>query len=61
MLKTIQVQTNNKFGDLTINNLLKSAGVKRIHNGWYSLWYDGMSPNYLNVVKAKRNPSGKIK
>lgn len=61
MLKTIQVHSEKSCANFNVRKLLKSAGIKKIHRGWYSLWYDGMIPNSYNVVKAKRNFGGKIK
>lgn len=61
-MKTIQIESNVDLGDsISNNNLLKSAGVKRIHSGWYSVKFNGVALDKSTIVSAKRNKSGLIK
>ena len=41
--------------------LLKAAGIKRIHAGWYTVTYRGPKLDYGTITNAKRNPKGEIK
>lgn len=41
--------------------ILRSAGVKRIYPGWYSVYYNGVDCSISTVVKATRNPKGLIR
>jgi hypothetical protein len=62
IMKTIQIEANKNLGDSVTNNeILKAAGVKRIHNGWYSVKYNGIPLDPSTVVSAKRNAKGEIK
>lgn len=56
-MKTIQIEANTSDN----NEILKAAGVKRIHTGWYTVRYNGMYLDRSTVVGAKRNPKGEIK
>ncbi len=61
-MKTIQIEANKNLGDSVTNNeILKAAGVKRIHNGWYSVKHNGVQLDRSTVVSAKRNAKGGIK
>ncbi len=42
------------------NELLREAGVKRIHGGWYTVTYNGVSIDKSNITSAKRNKGGRI-
>lgn len=60
--KKIQIEANKDLGDAVKNNeLLRACGVKRIHNGWYTVTFNGVRPDTSNVVSAKRNKKGEIK
>ncbi len=60
-MKTIQIEAHQEIGSLPRNNeLLKSGGVKRIHNGWYTVTYNGVNCDCSTVVSAKRNKNGQI-
>ena len=61
-MKTIQIEANKNLGDSVANNdILRAAGVKKIHSGWYSVTYNGVSLDCSTVVSAKRNKNGEIK
>jgi hypothetical protein len=61
-MKTIQIEANKNLGDsVTNNDILRAAGVKKIHTGWYSVTYNGVSLDCSTVVSAKRNKKGEIK
>lgn len=61
-MKTIQIEANKNLGDSVTNNeILKAAGVKRIHSGWYSVTCNGVQLDRSTVVSAKRNAKGEIK
>lgn len=57
-MRTIQIESKN-MGDN--NDILRAAGVKRIHSGWYSVKYNGVNLDCSTVVSAKRNRRGEIK
>lgn len=56
-MNTIQIEANKSNN----NEILKSAGVRRIHNGWYSVDYRGIVLDRSTVCNAKRNRKGEIK
>ena len=56
IMKTIQVEAHK----LDNNGLLRSAGVKRIHPGWYTVTYIGATPDPSTVIRATRNRGGRI-
>lgn len=61
-MKSIQIEANKNLGDSVSNNeILKAAGVKRIHSGWYTVKYNGVNLDSSTVVSAKRNSKGEIK
>jgi len=61
-MKTLQIEAHKDLGDRHSNNeLLKAAGIKRIHFGWYTLYYNGVQPDPSNVTNAIRNPKGELK
>jgi hypothetical protein len=41
--------------------LLKYAGVKRIHDGWYTVQYRGVTLDKSIICAAKRNKNGQLK
>jgi len=60
-MKTIQIEANVDLGDAVKNNeILKAAGVKRIHSGWYTVRFNGVALDCSTVVSATRNPNGEI-
>jgi hypothetical protein len=56
-MKTMQLNA------LTHGNpeLLRAAGIKRIHAGWYTVTYRGQQLDCSTITSAKRNPKGEIK
>ena len=61
-MKTIQIEANKNLGCSETNNeIIKAAGVKRIHGGWYTVQYNGVSLDTSTVVSGKRNAQGEIK
>lgn len=56
-MKTIQLEAHKTDN----NDLLRSAGVRRIHAGWYTVTYNGVSLDPSTVTGATRNPKGKVK
>lgn len=61
MIKTIQIQSGVRYTNGDNDDLLRSAGVKRIFSGWYSLQFRGVIPDSSTVTNAWRNRGGKIK
>lgn len=60
-MKIEQIEANRSLGDAVNNNeLLRAGGVKRIHAGWYSVRYNGVSLDCSTVKSAKRNFLGKL-
>lgn len=41
--------------------LLRAAGLKRLHEGWYSVQYRGVKLDKSTICAAKRNKNGQIK
>ncbi len=61
-MKTIQIEAGKNLNDSISNNdILRAAGVKKIHSGWYSVKYNGTSLDRSTVVSSKRNAKGEIK
>lgn len=59
-MKTIQIEANVELGDATTNNeILRAAGVTKIHSGWYTVTYNGVTLDRSTVCSAKRNPKGR--
>ena len=56
-MKTIQLEA----GQFDNNELLKSAGVRRVHAGWYTVSYNGVQLDKSTICSAKRNRKGQIK
>ena len=55
-MKTIQIEAHK----MDNNELLYSAGIKRIHPGWYSVRYNGVKLDTSTICSAKRNKGGEI-
>ena len=53
-MQTLQIEAH-KYDN---NAILRAAGVKRIHPGWYSVCYRGVSLDRSSVCGASRNPRG---
>jgi len=61
-MKTTQIEANKDLNDSIQNNaILREAGVKRIHKGWYTVKYNGVRLDCSTVKSAKRNKHGLIK
>jgi hypothetical protein len=60
--KKLQIEAHD-LDDLDDNNddLLRAAGVKRIHAGWYTVTYNGVRLDASTAVSAARNAKGEIK
>lgn len=59
-MKTIQLESGVKFTNGDNDDLLRSAGVKRIFPGWYTVWFNGVVPDNSTVNCARRNRKGKL-
>ncbi len=60
-MKTMQLEAHKEDGSLPRNDqLIYSGRVKRIHSGWYTVWYNGVNLDCTTVTRAKRNRLGKI-
>ena len=55
-MKTLQINSH----DFDNPSLLYAAGVKRIHAGWYTVTYRGVSLDRSTITSAKRNYKGLI-
>lgn len=42
-------------------NLLRFAGVRRVHYGWYTVEYRGPVLDRSTVCSARRNPKGELR
>lgn len=61
-MKIIQIELNPNYETWDEHrDILRAAGVQRIHRGWYTVLYNGVDLDASNVVQAKRNPKGEIK
>ena len=62
-MKTMQIESGSDFGGVgeTAREILKAARVQRIHPGWYTVNYNGISLDSSTVVSARRNSRGEIK
>ena len=56
-MKEIQIQAN----DYNNNHILRAAGIRRIHSGWYTVQYRGISLDASTVCGARRNRKGEIR
>lgn len=58
-MKTIQIEAHAVYGDgYDADDVLRDAGVKRIHAGWYTVRYDGNALDRTTVRSARRNRKG---
>lgn len=61
-MKTIQLQAHADLSDGLPNNVvLRAAGVRRIHRGWYTVKHCGRRLDLSTVVSARRNPYGQLR
>lgn len=58
-MKTIQIEVKKE--SLENHYLLRAAGVRRVHVGWYTVSYNGAKLDNSTVCSAKRNKNGQIK
>ena len=56
-MKTIQIES----GEFDNNDLLRIAGIKRIHAGWYTVKYNGVKLDASTIASAEYNPDGEIR
>lgn len=56
-MNTLQIQARTFDND----DLLRTAGVKRIHPGWYTVHYRGVSLDKSTICAATRNRKGEIR
>lgn len=56
-MTTLQIQAHTFDND----DLLRAAGVKRIHPGWYTVQHRGVSLDQSTICSAKRNQKGEIR
>lgn len=57
IMNTLQIQAHTFDND----DLLRAAGIKRIHPGWYTVQYRGVSLDQSTICSAKRNRKGEIR
>jgi hypothetical protein len=55
----IYYKKDSPFKD--VDNLLHSAGCKRLTTGWYTVWWRGVNLDNSTICAAKRNKNGHIK
>lgn len=56
-MNTLQIQAHTFDND----DLLRAAGIKRIHPGWYTVQYRGPWLGRQSICSAKRNRKGMIR
>ena len=56
-MKTTQPEANALFNNI----LLRAAGVRRIHPGWYTVHYRGAVLDCNTICAARRNRKGEIR
>ena len=56
-MKALQIEARESGN----NELLRLAGIKRIHPGWYTVKYSGVRLDSSTIAHAARNPKGGIK
>lgn len=56
-MNTLQIQAHTFDND----DLLRAAGIKRIHPGWYTVHYRGPWLGRQSIGSAKRNRKGEIR
>lgn len=59
-MKTIQIEAHKILGSESNDEILRAAGVRRIHAGWYTVEYNGVFADRSTVVGARRNRHGEI-
>ena len=59
-MKQIQIYSVPRDEACENREILRLAGVRRIHRGWYTVQYNGVVLDESTIVSAKRNPSGRI-
>jgi hypothetical protein len=57
-MNTRTLQLNSSDADS--KTILRAAGVRRIHPGWYTVHYRGPVLDCSTVCQAKRNKGGEI-
>lgn len=57
IMNTLQIQAHTFDND----DLLRAAGVKRIHPGWYTVQYRGVRLDRGTICAATRNRKGEIR
>ena len=56
-MNTLQIEAHKLDND----DLLRAAGTKRIHPGWYTVQHRGVSLDRSTICSAKRNRKGEIR
>jgi len=56
-MQTLQIEA----GKMDNNALLRAAGVRRIHPGWFTVFYRGVALDQSTICHAQRNRKGAIK
>lgn len=59
-MKSIQLNSGYERDPITARQILRAAGVKRIHPGWYTVHWRGVSLDCSTVCSARRNRGGEI-
>ena len=60
-MKTIQLNSDYERDPISARQILRAAGVRRIHPGWYSVHYRGAVLDCSTVCGASRNRKGEIR
>lgn len=55
--QTLQIEAHESDND----DLLRAAGVRRIHHGWYTVQWRGVRLDRSTICSAVRNRGGRIK
>lgn len=56
-MNTLQIEAHKSDNDA----LLRAAGVKRIHKGWYTVQHRGVCLDRGTICAASRNRKGEIR
>ena len=56
-MKTLQIDSSSEDN----RKILRAAGVRRVHPGWYTVGFRGPALDRSTVCAAKRNPKGAIR
>jgi len=59
-MKSIQIEARWFWDGENTSTILKAAGVKRVHAGWYTVKYNGVKLDASTIISAKRNRKGEI-